>query len=73
MNILNLQLESETVERIVQGRLTSVSDVIKKFCQRWRILKAFLCVIFSCFLNSRATEYYTYTKNNGDGLQPYPS
>jgi hypothetical protein len=30
MNILNLKLESETVERIVQGRLTSVSDVIKK-------------------------------------------
>jgi hypothetical protein len=30
MNILNLQLESETVERIVHGRLTSVSDVIKK-------------------------------------------
>jgi hypothetical protein len=43
----------------IHARLTSVSDVIKKWSQRWRILKAFLRVILSLLTRTGSDESAT--------------
>jgi hypothetical protein len=43
----------------IHVRLTSVSDVIKKWSQRWRILKPFLRVILS-LLTCAAKHFYIF-------------